>query len=431
MPITGTCFRMNDAYVIKRTGCHDRRALEAWQMELVREALEYARTHSVFYKRHLETVDTDTIRTYDDLKRIPLTPSEMLRERPQDFLCIPASRVDRIVTLRSSGTTGNPKRIFFTASDLEKTIDFFRHGMRTLADPGDTVMILFPCDTPDGIGDLLARGLSRAHITSIPHGPVADIGETCERILETKSNVLVGIPVQVLALAEYIASDDALSEQIAIKAVLLSADTTPPALCRRIEKLLMCDVYTHFGMTEAGYGMAIDCDAHQGLHIREEALLVEVIDPESGAVLKSGEPGEFVLTTLAREAMPLIRYRTGDMGLIETAECACDSFVKRMVPVGGRRNSTVMLPDGRQISQWEADEAVFAITGIVDFQIRHTEEAYEMTVSSVRPLTRNALYNSLVRAGFLLPVKTGKTNLRLHVIEGFSETGTVKRQVQS
>ncbi|MBQ4416625.1 MAG: phenylacetate--CoA ligase family protein [Butyrivibrio sp.] len=418
------------SYIRSRTGCGSRKALDAWQTERVREAMEYARTHSAFYKRHLKGIDADTIRTYDDPEKIPLTPSEALRERPQDFLCIPASRVDRIVTLFSSGTTGRAKRIFFTASELENTIDFFRHGMRTLADPGDTVMILFPCDTPDGIGDLLSRGLSRAHITSIPHGAVADIGETCERIVETKSNVLVGIPVQILALAEYIASDEALSEQIAIKSVLLSADTTPPALCRRIEKLLMCDVYTHFGMTEAGYGMAIDCDAHQGLHIREEALLVEVIDPESGAVLKPGEQGEFVLTTLAREAMPLIRYRTGDLGLLVTGKCACGSFIKRMLPSGGRKNRMVMLPDGRQITQWEADEAVFGITGIVDYQIRQTEDAFEMTVLSVRPLTRDALYNSLMRAGFLQPEGSGNTKLLLQVIGGFSETGTVKRRVQ-
>lgn len=415
------------SYIRSRTGCRSRRALDAWQIRQVRESVLYACRHSAWYKQHLKGIDAESICTYDDLKRIPLTPSEVLRERPQDFLCIPASRVDRIVTLHSSGTTGKPKRIFFTASELEKTIDFFQHGMRTLADPGDTVMILFPCDTPDGIGDLLARGLSRAHITAVPQGPVADIGATCKRIIETESNVLVGIPVQVLALAEYIGTVPVLSGQIHIKNVLLSADTTPASLVRRVGELLHCDVYTHFGMTEAGYGVAIDCAAHAGLHIREEALLIEVIDPESGKVLPQGEQGEFVLTTFSREAMPLIRYRTGDLGYLTEDVCACRSFVKRMVPCGGRMESIVRLGGGTQIRQWELDEIVFDCPHVVDYNVKDKDGLTQLTAFGVRLTHPGHITEALSKRLSALSGAGDTVPIGEDIKTGFCGTGVIKR----
>ena len=97
---------------------------------------------------------------------------------------------------------------------------------------------------------------------------------------------------------------------------------------KRLEKELQCEVYNHFGITEAGLGAAIDCPAHFGMHIRENDLLFEVIHPESGEVLPDGRCGELVLTTLTRKGMPLIRYRTGDYGKQTVDNVSAEAFLR-------------------------------------------------------------------------------------------------------
>ena len=135
-----------------------------------------------------------------------------------------------MVTLRSSGTTGEPKRLFFTAEDLELTVDFFGVGMSTLVRAGAKVLILLPGDKPDSVGDLLARGLERIGVEGIPHGPVKDVTLTMDRIISLGIDSLVGIPTQVLALARSTAGS--IIPKGMVKDILLSTDYVPSAIVR-------------------------------------------------------------------------------------------------------------------------------------------------------------------------------------------------------
>jgi phenylacetate-coenzyme A ligase PaaK-like adenylate-forming protein len=150
--------------------------------------------------------------------------------------------------------------------------------------------------------------------------------------------------------------------------VLLSTDYVPASLVENIQRSWGCRVYQHYGMTEMGYGGGVECDAHAGYHLREADLFVEIIDPARGRVMPEGMSGEVVFTTLSRRAMPLIRYRTGDMARFIPEACPCGSPLPRLDKVRGRRTNEVVLAPKIRLDMSMLDEALFAIPEIFDYQ---------------------------------------------------------------
>ncbi len=148
----------------------------------------------------LGDAETDPVQRLEDMARLPFTTSDDLKRHPLRFLCVSQTSIERCVTLQSSGTTGPAKRLFFTREDLEHTLDFFHHGMSTLVQSGDRVMILLPGGgRPDSVADLLSRALARMDVQSLAPGP--DSQTTLDAIVQQGVTCLVGAPVQVLALA--------------------------------------------------------------------------------------------------------------------------------------------------------------------------------------------------------------------------------------
>ncbi len=294
------------------------------------ETIDWAQARSPFYRKHLAGFSAKDIVSPEDLAKLPFTTADEIGRQPLSFLCVSQSEIDRVVTLQTSGTTGNPKRVFFTSGDHEGTIDFFHHGMATLAGPGDKVLILMPGTLPGSVGDLLAKGLQRLGATGIPHGFVRNASETLAIMEKERVDCLVGLPTQVLRLAR------SSGGMAAPKAVLLSADNVPEAVSNALRYTWGCEVYTHYGMTEMGFGGGVECDARKGYHLREADLYVEIVEPRTGGPLPEGEPGEVVFTTITRKAMPLIRYRTGDLSRFLPVPCPCGSALKLLEPVRGR-----------------------------------------------------------------------------------------------
>ena len=342
----------------------DAESLAQYQLRALGRIVEYARKNSPFYRDRLARVPPGFPRRLEDLAGLPFTTEEDLRRDPLALLCLSQDRVARVVTLHTSGTTHKPKRLFFSDQDLELTKDFFHHGMSTLVEPGQCVLILLPGAAPDSVGDLLAQGLDRMGVRGVIHGPISDPGPALALAEERKAHCVVGIPVQVLALAEH---PGAKRLRGRIKSVLLTTDYVPRSLAARIEAAWGCEVFNHYGMTETGLGGGVDCQAHQGLHLRGADLYYEVVDPDSGTPLPLGQEGELVVTTLTREAMPLIRYRTGDLGRILEGPCACGGFTPRMALVQGRLANRLDL-GGRFLPMWKLDEALFQIPGLLDYR---------------------------------------------------------------
>lgn len=178
---------------------------------------------------------------------------------------------------------------------------------------------------------------------------------------------MVGIPVQVLALARLSVAE---GRTVGVKTVLLSTDHVPRAIVTALERAWGCRVFNHYGTTEMGLGGGVDCAAHAGLHLREADLLFEVVDPRTGAPLPVGSEGEIVFTTLTREAMPLIRYRTGDRGSFVAEPCPCGSPLRLLAPVRERLADVAVLAGGERLSLADLDEALFSLDNVLDFRAR-------------------------------------------------------------
>jgi phenylacetate-coenzyme A ligase PaaK-like adenylate-forming protein len=337
-----------------------------YQLEKLGQVLGYACRYSPFYRQLLSGLANDGLAGFEQFAALPFTTVEDLARDPLEFLCVSHSEVARVVTLRSSGTTGFPKRLFFDQADLELTVDFFHHGMSTLTRAGQRVLILMPGGLPGSVGDLLVKGLARMGAEGIVHGPVRDPEEAIDAILTHRTQVLVGIPVQLLSLVRH--PQSVRIPPGLIQNVLLSTDYIPASIVAAIRQAWGCGVYQHYGLTETGYGGGVECDAHDGYHLREADLFVEVVDPATGRSLPEGVSGEVVVTTLTRRAMPLIRYRTGDVARLLPDYCPCGSPLRRLGKVAGRLNNGAALGPYALLCMAALDEAIFAIPQVLNFQ---------------------------------------------------------------
>lgn len=404
--------------------------LQNYQMGKFRESFEHVKSHSRFYREYLRGIESESIRSMEDVAHVPFTEPGMLTDHPNDFLCVSPGEISRIVALSTSGTMGRPKRIAFTPDDQELTVDFFHHGMMTLADSSDRVVIFMPGKTEGSVGDLLCRGLSRLGCESILFGPIADYDRALKTLMDEQATCAVGIPSQLFALSKIS------TEQVHLKSVLLSTDYASQAVIDSLKQAWGCEVYDHYGMTEMGLGGAVECAAHQGYHLRDADLLFEIIDPVSGRPVADGEYGEVVFSTLTRRGMPLIRYRTGDSSRFIAQPCPCGSVLKRLERISGRVNQGVMLYDGSVISIAQLDEIIYrersVFAYIAEMHAKDGCDCLDLTIESAQraidserivfDLCRNSTIGKLVRQKLL----------KITVFEGhpgYFTTGTTKRLI--
>lgn len=310
--------------------CRDK--LVNYQVKKINETLDCVIKNSPFYKEKYKRLQGFTLNSLMEINDLPFTTTGELVNQGLEMLCVPAGSISRIVSLKTSGTTGPAKRIYFTEEDQELTIDYFHNGMKNLVTARDTVLILLACHTPGNVGDLLEKGLKRLGANVIPYGfpqVVQEdvLKELCEIIRGKGVTSMVGSPKEALSLAEFTEKDVGQNQ---IKTVLLSTDYVSDNLRQKIKDLWGAKVYEHYGSTEMGLGGAVSCHVLTGYHPRENDLYFEIIDLKTGKPAKEGEYGEVVFTTLTRKGMPLIRYKTGDISRWIPGPCPCGSPLKRM-----------------------------------------------------------------------------------------------------
>jgi phenylacetate-coenzyme A ligase PaaK-like adenylate-forming protein len=335
------------------------RELERWQLERLGETIARARRGSGFYAGRLGGLGPSAPGSLEGLDQVPFTNPSDLARFPLGFLCVSQGEVERVVTLRSSGTTGLGKRLFFTKGDLDRTVDFFALGMGPIMGEGRRALILLPGETEGGVSRLLSEALGRSGVEAVAGGAVADVGSALEAA--RGADCIVGAPADLVRLCRSGGS-------LRPRSVLLSADYVPQSAVRAIEAAWGCEVFTHYGMTETGYGLAVQCAARETHHIRHDEFLVEVVDPASGRRLAAGELGEIVISSLRAEAMPLIRYRTGDLGRLIGGACPCGGTLPRLGRVEGRMASRIALRGGGSIGIHELDELLFEQPSVRGFE---------------------------------------------------------------
>lgn len=356
-----------DQWLARRMGqsaAPSRQALRAWQLDRLRETVGHARSGSPFYARHLADTDPEAIATLDEFSRLPMIGPDHLRDAPEQLLCVSQDEIARVVTLQTSGTTGPVKRVFQTADDLEATVDYFAWGMANIVAPGGTALVLMPGDRPGGVGRLLGEALARIGARTVVHGAVESIGAALDQCLDEGVGCVVGCPAHLNMLAR--AWERRGLPKGRVDSVLLCWDAVPDAVARNCARIFGCRVFRHWGMIETGLGGAVECAPGSGLHLRETDVYLEIVDPGTGQLLPDGEFGEMVVTTPLRRGLPLIRYRTGDMGRVLQGDCACASPLRRLDPLVWRLSDGVRI-GGRTLTLRALNECLYALPGLDDF----------------------------------------------------------------
>jgi phenylacetate-coenzyme A ligase PaaK-like adenylate-forming protein len=360
-------------------------ALVEWQLDRLREALRYARERSSYYGRTLKNIAIESIRSVKDLEKAPFTTDAQLRNAPAELLCVPQQEVARIVTLKTSGTEGSPKRVFFSRDDMEATVSFFEYGMSVMASAGQRVAVFMEGSRPDSVGDLLRRALARRGVETLIHGFIGDMRSAAETA--RRADCFIGMPVQMLQLCKE-------APELRPAATLLSADYVPASIVETLENVWECPVLNHYGMTETGFGLGVQCLAKQGCHLRDTDFLIEIVDPHTGAQLPRGQFGEVVISSLKPRAMPLVRYRTGDISRVLDPPCECGGVLPLLDTVRGR----VKNMGAGSVSIHRIDELLFGEPDVWDYSAVVRDGLLHLTVYALRNLNEAALEERLRNA---------------------------------
>ncbi len=331
-----------------------REGLKALQLRRLNETLarlKYRGGHYKDYPDHLEALE--------DLASLPFTTAQMLSEVPGRFLLTSQSEISRVISGTTSGTTGPAKRVFYTRQDTAHTVGFFAAGIGEMLAPGESCLIAFPFTGPFGLGDLIAQAVEKLGGIPIRAGFGQTWGELEDMVRETRPQAYIGFPVPLLSLLRRY------GPACPIRRALVSGDACPPGVLEALEAHLGSRLYPHYGSRECGLGGAVTCPAFEGMHLRENHIIPEIIDAQ-GNVLPEGEYGELVITTIGLEAMPLIRYRTGDYTRL-LPPCPCGGVTRRMDTVSRREG---------EISMEELDSALFGIPQLIDYRATLDGELY-------------------------------------------------------
>jgi phenylacetate-coenzyme A ligase PaaK-like adenylate-forming protein len=360
--------------------------IEQEQLRLLRNLIEYTQKNSPYYRDKLKDIEPEFIKSRQDIQKLPFTTKDDIRMHNSEMLCVSNDDIARIVTIKSSGTTGKPKRLYFTEEDIRLTFNFFSGGMMTMVDPGDKVVILLPGDTPDSTGDILKKALEAKNVSARTFGLAPDPYATIKILEDEKPQCIVGFPVQLFAASRVDTEKKIPAENI--KSLLLCSDYIPDVIVNELESAWNCENFIHYGTVETGLGGGVECSAHCGTHLRETDLLFEIVNPLTGEPLPYGTEGEIAVTTLTRKGMPLIRYRTGDIAAMYNETCPCGSSLRRLSKVSGRFENKLKLESGSQLSLSMLDESIFKIPGVVDFDIEISDtdgsESIKIEANTVR-----------------------------------------------
>ncbi len=311
--------------------------LKQEQWKKLCETVLYAQKNSRFYAQRLSGFNLVSLQQ-ELFHTLPFTTAQDLHAW-ESFICISLSHVERMVSLQTSGTTGPSKRIAFSQEDLDATEDFFAVGMSPLIHSGQRLLALWPgAHLPHGVSALLRKALSKNAIEVFDGHAAATEQSLSHELISHNPHTVVGAPCQIRILLDILENPSSNLQKhfpLALRSILTSGEGLSPELEQRMQALGLFSL-DHYGITEAGYSVGVECMAQNGYHMRELDLFVEIIQPQDTAPMPNGQYGEVVITTLGRTAMPLIRYRTGDIAKILPAPCPCGSPLRRLSRLQGR-----------------------------------------------------------------------------------------------
>lgn len=291
------------------------------QLKLITDQFKTLKERSPFYAKKFADIDISDVRTQKDFEKLPFSEKQDLRDvYPLGLQAVPDEEVVRIHS--SSGTTGTPVIIPYTAQDVADWATQFARCYETAGITNlDRIQI-----TPGyglwtaGIGFQL--GAEKLGAMAIPMGP-GNTEKQLKMMEDLKTTVIGATSSYALLLAEEI-SKRGIRDRLALRKGVIGSERWGEKMRKRISNELGIEIFDIYGLTEVyGPGIGISCPEHNGMHIWDDFVYIEIVDPKTGENLPDGEVGELVLTTLRKQGAPLIRYRTHDLTRIIPGDCAC------------------------------------------------------------------------------------------------------------
>ena len=321
-----------------------RQELEQLQLERLKSTVKHC-MYSPFYQEKFKElgITPDDIKTLDDVRKLPFTTKEDLRENyPFGICCVPMKECVRLHS--SSGTTGNPTVVLHTQKDLDEWANAVARCLWMVGSRPEDVF-----QNSAGYGMFTAGlgfqyGAEKVGMLTVP----AAAGNTTRQIKFIKdfgTSVLHAIPSYASRIYEVMKEEGVdPRKDTKLRVLCIGAEPHSEEQRKRIEENLGVKAYNSYGISEMmGPGVAFECQEQNGLHIWEDYFIVEIIDPVTLEPLPDGELGELVLTTINREGMPLLRYRTRDLTRIISGDCPCGRTHKRLARLQGRSDDMIIL----------------------------------------------------------------------------------------
>lgn len=356
----------------KEYECLPRKKLEELQIERLKKIVKWVFERIPFYRSlyEKEGINPDKISSLSDLKHLPFTEKDDLRKAfPFGMFAVPLSEVVRVHA--SSGTTGQQTVVGYTRNDIETWSEVMA---RTMASCGTTSEDIVHNAYGYGLftGGLgVHYGAEKIGATVIPMSG----GNTKRQVLVMRdfgSTVLTCTPSYALYMSEVAEEMGIDFKALKLKSGAFGAEPWSESMRVEIEKKLNLEPFDIYGLSEIiGPGVSAECEAHEGLHLYEDHFLPEIIDPETLEPLPPGEKGELVITTLTKEATPVIRYRTRDITSLNYEPCSCGRTLVRMERVTGRTDDMLIIR-GVNVFPSQVEQILMEIEG--------TEPHYQIVV---------------------------------------------------
>lgn len=324
--------------------CSDRKKIEDIQLERLRHMACKAYENVPFYKKRFDEsgIKPEMIKSLSDLKNLPFTTKEDLRDNyPFGLFAEPMKNVVRLHA--SSGTTGKPVVAGYTKGDIEVWSEAIARIVTAGGiDENDVVQISFGYGLFTG-GFGLHYGIEKVGATIVPMSS----GNTQKQLMlmqDFGTTALVATPSYAMYLSEMIKEKGIPRDNFKLKYGFFGSEAMSEKMREKLEDSMGILVTSNYGLTEVmGPGVSGECIYKCGEHINEDMFIVEIIDPRTGEVLPYGESGEVVITTLTKEAMPVLRYRTRDISYIIPEPCTCGRTSYRLAPIQGRTDDMLKI----------------------------------------------------------------------------------------
>ena len=314
----------------------DREELERLQLQRLRDTIRHIKDNNPFYWEKIGRVEPEDIKSLEDLKGLPFLTKDDLREGyPFAYTCAPKESFVRFHM--SSGTTGTPIVNFYTRNDVEQWAEIMARCLTAAGVTSRDVVQITPSFGLFNGGFGFHYGCERIGCMVVPIGAGRSMLQL-KLMKEMGTTVICAIASYPLRLIEVAREEGFDFSETNLRVGIFGAEVWSDEMRKRIEEEMGIDSYDIIGMTETGgVGLGIDCQYKCGIHVWEDHYIVEIVDPETGEVLPDGEEGEMVITTLTREGIPLIRYRTRDITrIVSRKRCDCGRTMLRVDRLKGR-----------------------------------------------------------------------------------------------